>query len=178
MRKGNVFVSAAAGSGKTKAMTERFAAAVIEDRIPVDRILTITFTNEAAAQLQDKIKARLAEAGLVEAGRKLPDAYISTIHSFCSRILKAYPFAAGIDPNFTVVEDVAMISLVNEAIEQALDEFSHVGQEHVEFIYQIGKDKLSDVVLSLYGALRSAGFSEPADGLPQSDVRPQDRTSD
>jgi len=177
MRKGNVFVSAAAGSGKTKAMTERFAAAVIEDRIPVDRILTITFTNEAAAQLQDKIKARLAEAGLVEAGRKLPDAYISTIHSFCSRILKAYPFAAGIDPNFTVVEDVAMISLVNEAIEQALDEFSHVGQEHVEFIYQIGKDKLSDVVLSLYGALRSAGFSEPADGLPQSDVRPQDRSA-
>lgn len=174
-RKGNVFVSAAAGSGKTKAMTERFAAAVIDDKIPVDRILTITFTNEAAAQLQDKTKKRLAEAGLVEAGRKLPDAYISTIHSFCSRTLKAYPFAAGIDPNFTVIEDVAAKTLLQEAMDQALDEFSDSGEDHVEFVYQIGKDRLSDVVLSLYGALRSAGFSDPVDGLPQANALPQDR---
>ncbi|HEY3374926.1 MAG TPA: UvrD-helicase domain-containing protein [Candidatus Aquicultor sp.] len=176
LRKGNVFVSAAAGSGKTKAMTERFAAAVMDDKIPVDQILTLTFTNEAAAQLQDKTKKRLAEVGFIEAGRKLPDAYISTIHSFCSRVLKAYPFAAGIDPNFTVVEDVAAKTLVKEAIEQAMDEFAGGGEGCAGFIYRIGKDKLADVILSLYGALRSAGFSDPSHGIPEADAQPQNRS--
>jgi len=165
-RTGNVFVSAAAGSGKTKAMTERFTAAVIDDRIPVDRILTITFTKEAASQLQDKIKKRLAGAGMVDESRRVPDAYISTIHSFCTRILKAHPFAAGIDPNFIPLEGVAAKTLIKDAINLALDKFAKKSEENLLFVYQFGKNRLAGAVISLYDALRSAGFIEPSDGLP------------
>lgn len=173
-RTGNVFVSAAAGSGKTKAMTERFAAAVIDDKIPVDRILTITFTKEAASQLQGKIKKRLADANMVDESRRVPDAYISTIHSFCTRILKAHPFAAGIDPNFTPLEGVAAKTLIKDAMDLALDKFAKKSEENLLFVYQLGKDRLVGAVTSLYDALRSAGFTEAADGLPSYTIKQHD----
>jgi len=174
IRTGNVFVSAAAGSGKTKAMTERFAAAVIDDKVPVDRILTITFTKEAASQLRDKIKKRLAEAGMVDESRRVPDAYISTIHSLCTRVLKAHPFAAGIDPNFTPLEGVAAKTLVKDAVNLALDEFAKKSEENLLFVYQFGKDRLAGAVTSLYDALRSAGFIEPSNGLPSCAIKQYD----
>ncbi|MDP2211007.1 MAG: UvrD-helicase domain-containing protein [Candidatus Aquicultor sp.] len=177
MRKGNIFVSAAAGSGKTKAMTERFAEAVIEDNTPIERILTITFTNEAASQLQKKIRNRLAEAGMIEESRMVPDAYISTIHSFCTRILRAYPFAAGLDPHFTVLEEVAAKTLGREAIDEALDEFANTDEERLEFVYQAGKNALAEQVIKLHETLRCAGYFNPAEGMPANTAHPHDKAS-
>ncbi|MDI6816743.1 MAG: UvrD-helicase domain-containing protein [Actinomycetota bacterium] len=176
-RKGNIFVSAAAGSGKTKAMTERFAEAVIKDNTPIERILTITFTNEAASQLQEKIRNRLAEAGMIDESRMVPDAYISTIHSFCTRILRAYPFAAGLDPHFTVLEEVAAKTLGREAIDEAIDEFANTDEERLEFVYQAGKNALAEQVIKLHETLRCAGHFNPADGMPANTARPRDKAS-
>lgn len=176
-RKGNIFVSAAAGSGKTKAMTERFAEAVIKDKTPIERILTITFTNEAASQLQEKIRNRLAEAGLIDESRMVPDAYISTIHSFCTRILRAYPFAAGLDPHFTVLEEVAAKTLGREAIDEALDEFANTDEERLEFVYQAGKNILAEQVIKLHETLRCAGYFNPAEGMPADTNHPHDNAS-
>ncbi|MBS3908213.1 MAG: UvrD-helicase domain-containing protein [Actinobacteria bacterium] len=176
MRKGNIFVSAAAGSGKTRAMTERFAEAIIKDHTPIDRILTITFTNEAASQLQQKIRNRLAEAGMVEESRMVPDAYISTIHSFCARILRAYPFAAGLDPRFTVLEEVAAKTLGREAIDEAIDEFANADEERLGFVYQAGKTALAEQVIKLHETLRSAGYLNPAEGMPANTTHPHGKT--
>lgn len=163
----DVFVSAAAGSGKTKVMTERFVEAVRDDGIPVNRILTITFTNEAAAQLQGKIAARLAQEGLIEEARGVPDAYIGTIHSFCSRVLRAHSFTAGIDPNFIMLEDVRAKAIIEDSIDLASVEFAGRGERHLDFISQIGKKNLSQTVISLHEALRSAGFIDPTAGFPE-----------
>ena len=74
-----------AGSGKTSVLVERFVRSVLEDGVAVEAILTITFTEKAAAEMRDRIRARLRELGADEAARATEGAFISTIHGFCAR---------------------------------------------------------------------------------------------
>ena len=120
---GVVFVSAGAGTGKTTVLVERFVKAVCERGLDVDSVLVITYTERAAGELRGRIRARLAEAGRVELARELDAAWISTIHGFCHRLLKAHPFAAGIDPRFRVLDEAQARVLQREAFEAALTEF-------------------------------------------------------
>ena len=103
--KGEVFVSAGAGTGKTMVLVERFARAVCDHGVDVDSILVITYTEKAAGELRSRIRARLVEAGRPELARELDGAWISTIHGFCHRLLRSHPFAAGVDPRFRVLDD-------------------------------------------------------------------------
>ena len=80
---GVVFVSAGAGTGKTTVLVERFVKAVCERGLDVDSLLVITYTERAAGELRDRIRARLVEAGRAELARELDAAWISTIHGFC-----------------------------------------------------------------------------------------------
>ena len=119
---GLVFVSAGAGTGKTSVLVERFARA-IDQGIDVASILVITYTERAAAELRSRIRARLAGLGRPELTRELDGAWISTIHGFCLRLLKQYPFAAGLDPRFRVLDESQAAVLRVEAFEEALAEF-------------------------------------------------------
>src|SRR2546425_155544 len=94
---GEVFVSAGAGTGKTAVLVERFVRGVCERGLDVDSVLVITYTRRAAGELRSRIRAALAERGRHDLARELDGAWISTIHGFCLRLLKAYPFAAAID---------------------------------------------------------------------------------
>ena len=78
-REGDLLLDAGAGSGKTSVLVERFVAAAREDGIDVAAILTITFTEKAAAELRDRIRSRLRELGEAEAARATEGAFISTI---------------------------------------------------------------------------------------------------
>src|SRR5688572_4636939 len=102
---GVVFVSAGAGTGKTTVLVERFAKAVCERGFDVDSLLVITYTEKAAGELRDRIRTRLHGVGRPDLARELDAAWISTIHGFCHRLLRAHPFAAGIDPRFRVLDD-------------------------------------------------------------------------
>src|SRR5262249_27257016 len=93
---GEVFVSAGAGTGKTAVLVERFVRAVCDRGLDVDSILVITYTRRAAGELRTRIRAALAERGRSDLARELDGAWISTIHGFCLRLLKAHPFAAGL----------------------------------------------------------------------------------
>ena len=84
-RKGSLFLHANAGSGKTSVLVERFVRAVVDDGAAVDRILAITFTEKAAAELKQRIRERFLELGRREDARAAEAAWISTIHGFCSR---------------------------------------------------------------------------------------------
>ena len=95
-----MLLDASAGSGKTSVLVERFVADVLEDGIDVSAILTITFTEKAAAELRDRIRRRLRERGAFEQARATEGAFISTIHGFCARVLRAGALAAGLDPGF------------------------------------------------------------------------------
>jgi ATP-dependent helicase/nuclease subunit A len=104
-RTGSLFLHANAGSGKTSVLVERFVRSVLEDDVPVDRILAITFTEKAAAELKLRIRARFLELGKREQARSAEGAWISTIHGFCSRLLRTHPLAAGIDPEYRVLDE-------------------------------------------------------------------------
>ena len=120
---GEVFVSAGAGTGKTAVLVERFVRAVCDRGLDVDSILVITYTRRAAGELRTRIRAALAERGRHDLARELDGAWISTIHGFCLRLLKAYPFAAGLDPRFRELDDAQGAVLRSEAFGEALDEF-------------------------------------------------------
>src|SRR4051812_50000826 len=102
---GEVFVSAGAGTGKTRVLVERFARAVCDEGVDVDSILVITYTEKAAGELRSRIRARLVERGRSDLARALDGAWISTIHGFCHRLLRSHPFAAGVDPRFRVLDE-------------------------------------------------------------------------
>lgn len=109
---GNILVSAAAGSGKTTVMVERIVKRVLEGKTDIRRLLVLTFTDAAAANMKAKITLRLQEA-LKRAGGKerlhlasqllyLPYARISTIHSFCLSIVREHAYL--LDPSVDSVQ--------------------------------------------------------------------------
>ena len=87
-RRGRVFVSAGAGTGKTAVLVERVVRRV-QAGTPLDHLLVITFTERAAAELKGRVRARLREVGLADAAGSVDSAWISTIHGFCGRVLRA-----------------------------------------------------------------------------------------
>ena len=93
-RKGDLLLDAGAGSGKTTVLVERFARAVQEDGVDVGAILTITFTEKAAAELRERICTRLRAVGDDGAAFATEGAWISTIHAFCARVLRTHAFTS------------------------------------------------------------------------------------
>ncbi|HEX6701245.1 MAG TPA: UvrD-helicase domain-containing protein, partial [Gaiellaceae bacterium] len=120
---GEVFVSAGAGTGKTSVLVERFVRAVCDGGLDVDSVLVITYTRKAAGELRARIRAALVGRGRHDLARALDGAWISTIHGFCARLLKAHPFEVGIDPRFRELDEPQGAVLRGEAFETALAEF-------------------------------------------------------
>ncbi|HXV33022.1 MAG TPA: UvrD-helicase domain-containing protein [Gaiellaceae bacterium] len=155
---GVVFVSAGAGTGKTTVLVERFARAVCERGLDVDSLLVITYTERAAGELRDRIRARLAEAGRPDLARDLDAAWISTIHGFCHRLLRAHPFAAGIDPRFRVLDDAQARVLQREAFDLTLGEFCADGdEERLGLLSTYGVRALRRMLTGVHETLRAAG---------------------
>jgi ATP-dependent exoDNAse (exonuclease V) beta subunit len=155
---GEVFVSAGAGTGKTAVLVERFARAVCDDGLDVDSILVITYTRRAAGELRTRIRAELAARGRHDLARELDGAWISTIHGFCLRLLKAYPFAAGLDPRFRELDDAQGAVLRSEAFERSLGEFCASGEpERLQLLATYGAAGLRRMLTGVYETLRSAG---------------------
>jgi ATP-dependent helicase/nuclease subunit A len=154
---GLVFVSAGAGTGKTSVLVERFVRAV-EAGVDVASILVITYTERAAAELRTRIRARLAELGRPELTRDLDGAWISTIHGFCLRLLKQYPFAAGLDPRFRVLDESQGAVLRVEAFDDALAEFCAGGDAgRLALLSTYGSRALRRMLTGVYETLRAAG---------------------
>jgi ATP-dependent helicase/nuclease subunit A len=156
--RGQVFVSAGAGTGKTTVLVERFAEAVCERGIDVDSMLVITYTERAAGELRGRIRARLREVGRHDLARSLDGAWISTIHGFCLRLLKAHPFAAGVDPRFRVLDDSQGRVIRGEAFEAALHQFcAGDDPERLRLLATYGASGLRRMLTTVYETLRSAG---------------------
>jgi ATP-dependent helicase/nuclease subunit A len=155
---GSVFVSAGAGTGKTSVLVERYVRAVCERGVDVESILVITYTRKAAGELRTRIRAALRERGRPDLARELDGAWISTIHGFCSRLLRAHPFAAGLDPRFRELEDAGAVVLRGEAFDRALQEFCAGGDpERLRLLATYRADGLRRMLTGVYETLRSAG---------------------
>ena len=169
-REGDLLLDAGAGSGKTSVLVERFARSVLEDGIEVGAILTITFTEKAAAEMRERIRARLRELDADEAARATEGAFISTIHGFCARVLRAHALAAGLDPAFVVLDAPDADRLADQAFDEALEELARDSSTHppaphqptIDLIAGYGAGGLRSSILQVHGELRSRGQRRPA----------------
>ena len=128
---GKVIVSASAGSGKTTVMIEKIIR-MIRSGVEVGEILAVTFTKKAASQLckalikaiNDPATPKIKRVALKKQLADVPNAEISTIHSFCSRLIRSHFFTAGVDSGFRVIggDYAEGTALKNEALDELLDE--------------------------------------------------------
>jgi ATP-dependent helicase/nuclease subunit A len=120
-----IHLSASAGSGKTRALTERYVALLRELTVRglnIDQAVAITFTDKAAAEIKDRVLKGLSEDLLKMIIRGRQDLRISTIHSFCMNLLKRYPLEAGLPPDFGILDERDKAHKVRQAVEAALED--------------------------------------------------------
>ncbi len=170
-------VSAAAGSGKTSVLVERFVRAVREDGVAPGRILAITFTERAAGELRARVRARLLELGERQAARDTEAAFVGTFHGFCARLLRADPLAAGLDPEFEIVDEGRAARLRELAFGEAVRGFLADGRaEALDLLAAYGVDRVRVMLERVYLELRSTGARFPR--LPRAalagDAEPRD----
>jgi ATP-dependent helicase/nuclease subunit A len=161
-REGSLLLAAGAGSGKTSVLVERFVRAVREDGVVPGRILAITFTERAAGELRERVRARLLELGEREAACDAEAAFVSTFHGFCARLLRIHPLQAGVEPGFQILEEGFADRLRALAFSDALAGFlDGERSQAIDLVAAYGADPLRSMVLGAYAQLRSQGQSEP-----------------
>jgi ATP-dependent helicase/nuclease subunit A len=159
-RNGELLLDAGAGSGKTSVLVERFARAIQEDGLAVGQILTITFTEKAAAELRERIRARLRDGGDDAAAQATEGAWISTIHAFCARLLRTHALEAGIDPEFRVLDERDASELRRDAFDAALATCART-PPGADLIAAHGPARLRAAIVEVHGELRARGMLEP-----------------
>jgi ATP-dependent helicase/nuclease subunit A len=169
--RGQVFVSAGAGTGKTRVLVERFVRAVCDEGLDVQSVLVITYTRKAAAELRARIRTELGARGRPDLAQQLDGAWVSTIHGFCARLLRAHPFAVGIDPRFRELDEEHGAVLRGEAFERALEQFVGTrNAERVRLLATTGSDRLRRNLVAVHERLRSAGRPLVLEPLPEPDL--------
>lgn len=128
--RGNVLVAAGAGTGKTSTVTERCLDLIQQEHCSIERILMVTFTEAAAAEMRERLRKKLREAAdstapeseaalwLAEQIALLDHAPISTLHSFCLELVRRNFHALGLDPQFTVLDDAQTKPLIHSVLDE------------------------------------------------------------
>ena len=170
---GRTIVSASAGSGKTTVMIEKIIR-LIKDGAGVGEILAVTFTKKAAAQMKEKLCKELIEEinrDSTDSARRermkkqlseVPGADISTIHSFCAKLLRSHFYLAGVDSAFRVIggDDAEGTALKNAALDELLEEGYEHKEENFAYLLSLYWRKKSDralreIFLKTYEPLRN-----------------------
>ncbi len=168
----NLLVSAAAGSGKTAVLVERIVKMVTDDRHPVDldRLLVMTFTNAAAAQmreriaraLQERLKSTPEDARLRLQAALVPHAQIQTIDSFCLSLIRSHYAGLDIDPSFRVGDEGELTLLKGDVLAELLEERYEAGGEAFElFVETYGGDKTDSGIEEAIRQVYQACVSHP-----------------
>lgn len=163
--KGCVLVSAAAGSGKTAVLVERVIKMLTDSENPVfaDRLLIVTFTNAAAAEMLSRIEARLYEEyektpqneHISKQRYLIKSANICTIDSFCIRLVRDNFALVGIEPDFRVTDDSSLYAVRCEVLRDILNEYLKSNDKNIKSLLEIagcrfGEDKLIELIDNLY----------------------------
>ncbi len=161
-RAGPLLLAAGAGSGKTSVLVERFVRAVCEDAVAPGKILAITFTDRAAGELRERVRGRFIELGEREAARDAEAAFVSTFHGFCARLLRTHALAAGLEPEFEILDEPLAARLRERAFTVALTAFvEDERDEAVDLLAAYGPDRVRAIVADVYTELRSRGERLP-----------------
>ena len=172
--RGDVFVAAGAGTGKTAVLVERFVGSVMDEGRDIDSLLVITYTERAAGELRARIRSRLIERGRPDLALDLDGAWVSTIHGFCRRLLGTYPLQAGVDPGFRVLDEPQSLVLQAEAFTTALERFCAADEpDRWQLLATYGAVGLRQMLVEVFATLRSAGRDlvlEPCARTPLADL--------
>ncbi len=165
-----MLVSASAGTGKTTVMIERIAQLIAEGA-DISELVVVTFTNLAAAQMKNRLAAKLAEKHssqsfsqlsdqrvgrrMLEQLEKLDTASICTMHSFCGELLRNWFYVVDIDPSFVILDSVTAATLRNNALEETFHEYFKEKDEVFKKVYKIfatrrKEENFKTTLLSLY----------------------------
>jgi ATP-dependent helicase/nuclease subunit A len=152
----SVFISSPAGSGKTEKLARRYVS-LLQAGFGVEKILAVTFTEKAAAEMKERILAILGreDPAMLEAVRgKMPLMRISTIHSFCLKLLKRFAVELDLDPSLAVLDGFNASLVWEESIYEALHDEGGTGGHFSAMITERGI-KGWDAVLRLLNELHS-----------------------
>ena len=156
-----LLVSAAAGSGKTAVLVERILSLIKNDGVHVDRMLVVTFTRAAAAEMRERIQKALNEAvdidtALREQALKVDRASISTLHVFCGQVIREHFQAAGLDPMARLVEGGEKEAIYNQALQDVLLSMHEEGKDgFLALSDQFSDEAICEMVNALYQFLMS-----------------------
>lgn len=164
--KGSVLVSASAGTGKTAVLTEKVSRCIIDENVDITNILVMTFSNDAAREMKDRIRIRLEQLldspitdlqkkRLEMQIRKFDDAHIQTIHSFCNEVIKKYFYKLGLDSNIKIADNFDIAILKKTALENVLlPEYNKKDESFIALEdYISGLETIEDVILHSYNKL-------------------------
>lgn len=179
LRNCNILVSAAAGSGKTAVLVERIVELVSgsgcdsAQAVDIDRLLIVTFTNAAAAQMRERITKALSDRVEAEPDNEhikkqlmlIHNAKIMTIHSFCLYLIKNHFNDIGLDPDFRTADEGEIRLLKQEVLSELLEEQFALGRQEftdcVEYFAYDGREKrLEELIEQLYTFSGSYPFPE------------------
>jgi ATP-dependent helicase/nuclease subunit A len=152
-RDNNLSVTAGAGTGKTLLLVERYLDILINEPVDVKEILAITFTKKAAGEMKERVTKRIEEKleselsdkanqKLIHARDRMNSASISTIHAFCSRLLREYPVEAGLDPDFRQLNDMQRQLLLDEELEKQFELLDREPDQWISLFRMFGKETL------------------------------------
>ncbi len=154
-RGGAMVVSAAAGSGKTAVLVERVIRMLTDENNPLlpERLLMVTFTKAAAAEMKRKIKdalrVRASENSTAEnALMKIDRATISTMDSFCVRLVRENFESVGVSPDFRMIDENELNNLKQRAVSSVLETYYESGDEDFERLVKLFLHKSSDARLA------------------------------
>ncbi len=173
----DVCVVAGPGSGKTTVLIERFAWLVDHKNIDPARILAITFTEKAPTEIKSRLIQRFSAQFEDVPGLRdsIERAWVSTIHGFCARLLRENAIAAGLAPDFAVLDQPAADRIAREAAEQALDEMFAERAADMRSLFDAldlatddfgSKPDLARSLLEVYEAMRVSGLNDGLSELP------------
>ena len=148
--KGNLLVSASAGSGKTFVMINRLINLICSKKATVKDVLAVTFTESAAHDMKEKLKKAIIEKiceGQTELNAELadvPTANISTMHAFCARLIRSYFFIAGVSPDFKVLDQVSASEIAERSMKKTIKSLYDTDDEDFKSLLSIYLHKYSD----------------------------------
>ena len=150
-------VVAGPGSGKTTVLVEYFARLVAAGADPL-RILAITFTEKAAANMRAKLAAQFE--GETDVRAQFERAWVFTIHGFCARLLREQAVWAGVDPEFVIADEHDALRMQQESLNAAMEEvFAQDADAVRALIRGLSSPDFEEHVRSAYDAMRCSGVS-------------------
>lgn len=163
--KGDIIVSAAAGSGKTAVLTQKIAN-IVYDGTPISRMLVLTFTVAAAGEMKERIEDKLRELAqnenspekrmyLYSQADMCRTAHVSTIDAFCTYLFKRYFYKFGLSPATHIGDDIEKSSLIDDALSHVLDQYFDENPDSDLYTVFSGQRSFTENLKALYYKFRN-----------------------